>query len=789
MAARQSTPFRARARTRSRVYWCVRCLAALALLISPRLTRADDPPPPNHQEVDFERDIRPIFVARCLECHGPEKQRGGLRLDSFESIGRGGTSGEVIVPGASGDSLLIEHVESTDSAFRMPPKGDPLTKEQIHTIRAWIDQSREKLIAKSALSTSSEVWWSLRPLKSPAVPGDMEDSRAYSSSAIDAFILQALRDNELHPAPEADRRTLIRRLSLDLTGLPPNSEETDRFVEDTRPTAYTRLVDRLLASPRLGERWARHWLDVAHYADSHGQDQDRPRPNAWPYRDYLIRAFNRDTPYSRFVREQVAGDVIDPENPEAIIATGFLAAGPWDESGLRDIREDSIDRLIAQYLDRDDIVTSTMSTFMGLTVGCARCHDHKFDPITQRDYYALQAVFAGIDKAERAFDRDPATARKRAELVSRLDRLKHTHGFLELAMFSQARKAAVERFLSNRAAASNPWVTPDPVSPRSAKGTILKALLDRSILAIGPNPDLDTYTIELDVGSTRVTALRLELLPDESLPSQGPGRAENGSLHLSELRIASRTSKDAPSTPMKVATAWSDFDQAGFSIDRAIDGDPKTAWGIHPQTARAHEAVVVLESPQSFGPGARLIVELDQQHGAKHVLGRFRLSVTTRAPTEDPVQPLTGELANLLANPRASRSFSDQVAINRLLWQRETEIELASLPPLVRAYCGTNQFRADGTFRPAPAPRTVHILGRGEIARPGEEAAPGALPCVPGPIPQFEISDQAKEGERRIALARWLAHGENPLAWRVMVNRLWQHHFGRGLVNTPNDFG
>ena len=233
---------------------------------------------------------------------------------------------------------------------------------------------------------------------------------------IDAFVLAKLKEKNLRPAPEADRRTLIRRLSFDLLGLPPSPEEVARFLGDRSPDAYERLVDRLLASPHYGERWARHWMDLVHFAETHGHDQDRIRPNAWPYRDYLIDSFNRDTPYARFVQEQVAADALFPDEPRLAVAQGMLAAGPWDESSLRDIRDDSIDRLIGHYIDRDDMVTTVMSTFASATVHCARCHDHKFDPISQEDYYSLQAVFAGVDKAERGYDADPALDRMRRGL-------------------------------------------------------------------------------------------------------------------------------------------------------------------------------------------------------------------------------------------------------------------------------------------------------------------------------------------------------------------------------------
>ncbi len=276
---------------------------------------------------------------------------------------------------------------------------------------------RINLVADGA-GTNATRHWAYQPLRDPPIPAVKD--RNWIKTPIDAFVLAKLEEKGLTPSPPADRRTLLRRLSFDLLGLPPTPAEMDAFLADRSPDAYEKVVDRLLASPHYGERWARHWMDVIHFAETHGHDQDVPRDHAWPYRDYLIRSFNDDKPYSRFIEEQLAGDVLWPDDPQALIATGFIAAGPWDESSLRDIREDSIDRKIGQYLDRDDMVTTTMSTFVSATVHCARCHNHKFDPISQKDYYGLQAVFAGVDRADRPFDADPQIARTRRLLRQRM---------------------------------------------------------------------------------------------------------------------------------------------------------------------------------------------------------------------------------------------------------------------------------------------------------------------------------------------------------------------------------
>ena len=379
----------------------------------------------------FESKIRPVLIERCQECHSGalKKPKGSLRLDTREGIRKGGSSGPAVVPGDLESSVLFQAITAAEGYEPMPPKGkEKLPPAVIADFRSWItmgapdprDGSVQPATAAVSRTTGGRDWWSLRPLTRPAVPQVPPAMAGWARTPIDHFILAKLAEQALHPSPEADRRTLIRRLSVDLLGLPPGLEEVAAFLDDPAPDAYERLVDRLLASPHYGERWARHWMDLVHFAETHGHDQDRIRPNAWPYRDYLIAAYNRDTPYARFVQEQVAADALFPDEPGLVVALGMIAAGPWDESSLRDIRDDSIDRQIGHYIDRDDMITTVMSTFVSATVHCARCHDHKFDPISQADYYSLQAVFAGADKAERGYDTDPVLARLRQSLSAEL---------------------------------------------------------------------------------------------------------------------------------------------------------------------------------------------------------------------------------------------------------------------------------------------------------------------------------------------------------------------------------
>jgi hypothetical protein len=358
-----------------------------------------------------------LLERRCVHCHSGTAPKGGLSLTSLESAKKGGESGPAILPGKPEQSLVIDHVSGDKP--EMPKDGAPLGPNEVALLRGWIKEGAAW--PEAAVHADKKPldldWWSLKPLANAAPP--RVDSK-WVRTPVDAFILAKLNERKLAPAPAADRRTLIRRLTYDLHGLPPTPEEVAAFQTDRSPDAYEKLIDRLLASPRYGECWGRHWLDVVHFGETHGYDKDKPRPHAWPYRDYVIKAFNSDKPYSRFVEEQIAGDVLYSDDPDAIIATGFVAAGPWDYVGQAELREGTVDKDIARLLDRDDMVMTTMSTFTSLTVHCARCHDHKFDPIRQEDYYRLQAVFAGVDRADRAYDVDSQVARARQRLETKI---------------------------------------------------------------------------------------------------------------------------------------------------------------------------------------------------------------------------------------------------------------------------------------------------------------------------------------------------------------------------------
>lgn len=734
-------------------------------------------------EVDFARGIWPILSQHCGSCHGSDNQESGFRLDSREfALSSGEGHAPNLVPGNSQASNLLRFARGDVDGLQMPPEGEPLSAEQLDLLSRWIDQGAKWGEIPPADPSEALDWWSLKPLASPPVPASTPGCR----NELDAFVRSKLAALGLAPSAEADRRSLIRRVSFDLIGLPPSAEEIEAFVNNPDADAYEQLVSDLLASPRYGERWARHWMDAAHFAETHGHDQYRIRENAWPYRDYLITAFNADKPYARFVEEQVAGDSLFPDDPQATVALGFLAAGPWDESSLRDIREDTLDRQIGRYLDRDDMLTNVMSNFTSSTVQCARCHQHKFDPIPQADYYALQAVFSGVERANRAFDADPNVNRQRQALQARKRQLETAGPARRDELLSPEIAAEVAAWEQTLAEARAAWTVLPPASAVSAGGATLTPLGDHSLRASGTAADQDTYRLTFALPAGKVMAIRLETLADDSLPQRGPGRQDNGNLHLSELE-AFRGEGESPSSRLEFARATADFDQTDWEAAKAIDSNPQTAWGIFPQVGQSHFAVFELKQPLAATAGEPLTVLLKQLHGGRHLIGRVRIAISAApgALTTPPPEKIEA----ILALPAGQRSEEQRLEL--ALYQQQTKLglELTALPAPTYVYAAASDFAPDGGLKPPPGPRPIHVLKRGDIHQPLDEAFPGALSCITTLPARFELPSSAGEAERRAALARWLTDSRNPLVWRSIVNRVWHWHFGRGIVATPNDFG
>ena len=626
-------------------------------------------------------------------------------------------------------------------------------------------------------------WWSLKPLVSPPIPSLSGNAPAHP---IDRFIQARLGAASLVPSCQADPRALIRRVSIDLTGLPPTPEEAAEFIQQCgataeHPDAFSALVDRLLASPRHGERWARHWLDTIHFADTHGFEHDVHRLDAWRFRDYVIRALNNDTPWPRFIREQLAADVLFPDEPRLTAAIGFLGAGPFDASA------EGTAQAAFEYADRDDLVTQTMAAFVSTTANCARCHAHKFDPITQEDYFSLQAVFAGVGKGNLAYDEDAAIAKQRRRWTTVQQAATSTSSLSPDVLLAAENAAEVDAWQA-AGGGRETWLVLNPDTYSSAGGAVLTRQRDGSLLSSGPRPETDTYSLSFSSALEGVTALRIDLLTDDSLPMKGPGRLDNGNGHLSEIEV--HAFRRAAAAPEKIAVvrAIADFDQTGYAAPGLIDGDPKTSWAVHPKVGESHQVILKLAAPLTLTQQDHLTISLKQLQGGQLLLGRFRLLATTAPAASLAALTVRGQAA--LTLPLEQRSLEDRIALAADVLQERAWQELARLPAQAQVYAASaaNQ-AARGVILKAPQPRTIHVLKRGDLDKPGAETNAGALSAVTALNARFSLTNPQDEGSRRAALAEWLAARDNPLTWRTAVNRVWHYHFGRGLCDTPSDFG
>jgi len=723
--------------------------------------------------IDFTRDVQPLFQKHCIECHGAEKQEGGYRLDNKRVAFEGGDShAPNIVPGKSAESPLIRFVAGMDEEMRMPSEGKPLTAEEVGVLRAWIDQGGEWPDSASTEEEAGGDWWSLRPLVPVAVP-----AVAGAVHPVDAFVRVRLAAEGLKPSPEADRRTLARRAYFDLHGLPPSPEEVDAFVLDPDPRAWERLIDRLLDSPRYGERWARHWLDVVHYGDTHGYDKDQPRPHAWPYRDYVIRAFNEDRPYARFVREQIAGDVLFPGTRDGIEALGFLAAGPWDMIGHSEVAEGKIDGKIARHLDRDDMVASTIGTFASLTVHCAQCHDHKFDPISAEDYYSLQAVFAAIDRTDRSYDADPAVASRRKELVDRKVALDSE--FASVLAAAEARAGA-------------------PLGVLDEKLAALHQERDGRAAAFGwhgaISPDQDTAQwVQIDLGSEQPLGKAVLHPCRDDFNGIGEGFGFPVRFRV-EAAADAEFSRDVPLLFDHTAT---DFPNPGIE-PVVVEGKGRRARYLRITAVRLaprqNDHNFALSEVRVFDPAERHLpataVTSSDSVEAPPRWSRANLIDGYYPGKSDEIGALERQRETLLREASGDEGMARRERLARE--SAAVEAEIRALPEMRKTYVGAVHHGAGnfiGTGAAGGKPRTIHLLARGDVTAPVREVGPGAIPAVTHAPGRFELPAGAGEGERRAALANWLADPANPLTWRSLVNRVWQYHFGRAIADSPNDFG
>ena len=767
-------------------------LLPLAVLAASAFAEQIDPsqlPQPAQSKVDFVREIQPMLSQHCYSCHGPDKQESNLRLDLKSAAFKGGDSGPVIVAGKSAESRLIHLVAGLEKNLVMPKKGERLTSEQIGLLRAWIDQGANWPESTDAAKADDKSnWWSFKPASRQPLP--KVKNQKWARNPIDLFVLAKLEAEGMSPSPEADRRTLIRRLSFDLVGLPPTPDEVEAFLRDRSKQAYEKLVDRLLASPRYGERWARHWLDTVHYGESHGYDKDKPRLNAWPYRDYVIRALNEDKPYSRFVEEQLAGDVLFPDEPEGVAALGFIAAGPWDFVGHVELPIEKTDGLIARYNDRDDMVMTTISTFQSLTVHCARCHNHKFDPISQKDYYSLQAVFAGVDRADRTFDTNKNVFVQRRELLRRKSPLEQRYTELTNQVAKVSSPEIQE--LDSRLAKLKTQVAASSGDKSPANGYHS---------AIEAKPDT-TKWVQVDFGQSlpldevRLIPARPVDFPDA--PGFGfPVRfrveiSDNADFAVSQI-IADQTSVDFKNPGDNAVSFSSQKKRARYVRVSATKLWERTSDYVF---ALAELQVMVGGTNAALGANVTALDSIEAGlWSTKHLVDGFssRKKLTdTQNPSNQ--KELESEIAALKERRRQFAEAALDDATRRELSETvrkldEVNHEIAALPTPAKVYAATSDFKREGSFLPAKTPRPVHLLARGDVKRPGDLMSAAGISCVSGPETQFNLSDNASEAARRAALAKWITDPKNLLTRRSLVNRVWLHHFGRGIVETPNDFG
>jgi mono/diheme cytochrome c family protein len=765
-------------------------VATLALGISLVLAAIARAEPATAQpgEQLFRESIAPILERRCVSCHSGDEPKGGLSLASAEALRKGGESGSAVVAGKPDESLIVSYISGDEPEM---PKGQPrLAAADVAAIRSWVE-SGAPWPAEFTLEDRSKSgpWWSLAPVVRPNVPAVNSD---WIRTPIDAFILAKHNELGLRHAAEADRRTLIRRLSFDLHGLPPTPEEVDAFLSDARPDAYDQLVDRLLASPRYGERWGRYWLDIVHYGESHGYDKDKPRPNAWPYRDYVIDSLNADKPYSRFVLEQLAGDVLFADDPQAKIATGFVAAGPWDFVGHMELREGTTDKEIARSNDRDDMVMTTMSTFTSMTVHCARCHDHKFDPIAQQDYYRLQAVFAGVDRADQTyFEAD--TKRERDEVQAQI-----TTEEAEQKQLAEARAALTSPELVAidariKALTDELAAIPDPFAPDEQAASSPTNGYHSEIAS----KDSEAKWVQVDLGqAVAVDLVRLvPARPTDFRDTPGFGfpvrfrvSVSNDPTFATEDVIADHSGEDFPNPG-----------QHPFSISphgvtgRYVRVTAEKLWPRSKDFVFALGELQIESAGRNVAAGT-VVTALDTieagRWGTKNLVDGFdsrRELPDVAAPAAAATLAHRQSLERDLDEQRAERARVAESLVPAELKQQIEAIDrqLTDLRKRLEKLEKGKQVYAVKSHEP----REIHLLRRGDVKSPAEVLAPGSLGCVQGMPHEFTLADPKNEGSARAALAQWIVDPANVLTWRSIVNRVWQYHFGAGLVDTPNDFG
>ncbi|MEM7452847.1 MAG: PSD1 and planctomycete cytochrome C domain-containing protein [Planctomycetota bacterium] len=714
-------------------------------------------------EIDFNRDVRPILSDRCFLCHGPdqassEAEETDLRLDDRDSA----LDYDVFDFDDVDESELILRVLSDDPGDQMPPEGSgrkPLTADEVDVLRRWIEQGAEY----------DEHWAYQTPVRPdvPLVNGDVEPF-----NEIDSFVLSRLSDGGLAPAQLAERETLIRRASLDLTGLPPTVEEVDAFINDAAPiqVAFEKVVDRLLESDAYGEHMARYWLDAARYADTSGYQYDRERTQ-WVWRDWVIHAFNTNKPFDEFTIEQIAGDLLPDATDQTRLATGFNRNHPITiEGGVID------EEYRTEYVI--DRVVTTGTVWLGQTLICARCHDHKYDPVSQRDFYSFYAYFNNVpERGLNGFDPQLTVASPLA--ADQVERLAAEEARIRRQLASSLSEEPVQLWEQTLLGALPEWSPVEPDDVVSINGAEVERLEDGSVLMKGPNPGTDDYEITFEI-SSELFSIRLDAIRHESLTDGSTSRGSNGNFVLTEFVV--EVANDAGEfEPVTIASASADYEQNGYGVSQAIDGerDGRKGWAVDGNTKNENRWAV-FDLAERIPVGSKIRVRMFQRWGQSHQIGRFRLSAS-------PQLSMAPEMAEILSKPSVERSDRESDELQEVLISSFGNPEhrqiLEELNSVIQRRADAESFPATMVMKEMGNPREAYVLERGEYDKPNEDVH--CPPGVPGAIGEVGADAPAN----RLGLARWLVSREQPLTARVTVNRFWQQLFGTGLVKTSEDFG
>lgn len=741
------------------------CVALVLIASAIGATWFEAPRTAAAQDVQFNRDIRPLLSDRCFFCHGPDERnrKAGLRLDTFEGATKDRGGYRAITPGKPDESELLRRVTSHEAAEMMPPasaKKAPITAEEAALLRRWIEQGAKY-----------QGHWAFQPLAT--TPPPTVKNAKWARNGIDRFILARLEREGIHPSPQADARTLIRRLSLDLTGLLPSPAEVEAFVKafnKNQDKAYNAMVERLLASPHYGERWGRHWLDQARYADSNGYTIDGERV-MWPYRDWVIQALNEDKPFDQFTIEQLAGDLLprpsDPRKAKAqLIATGFHRNTVINEEGGVDPEQARVE----QVMDR---VNTTGAVWLGLTVGCAQCHTHKFDPIPHKEYYQFLAFFNSTMDYN---NQGPVVPVQRGEMFGKPETVEPAEstvagrgmprGELKQEEWERAEIARLERNPAVTATSKAvDWKTFEVVKFETEAHGKLQRLEDGSFLMATSASQNDAYRILVRIASSRVAAVRLTVLPYEGLPKNGPGLGANGAFALSEFYIESEGGAH------RFSDVFADDEQSAFPARAASDNDRRTAWSIN-NTAnqQPHEATFLFAPNKNFA-SRQLLFVLRHDAETGRGIGHFKIEVATETPRDARGAALLAALKTA-ANARTSEQ---QTLINAAFASARAVREKQSGNAVMAMI-----------MRDTNVPRESYIMTRGDFTRPDKAAGllqPGVFSAIAPALPE------TGKPRTRLDLAKWLVDPANPLTPRVTMNRIWMRYFGRGIVETEEDFG